>query len=110
MGMDRQEVIDSFEGRIMGGYLHHGGYIHVPLEEAEAILSELKGPSNLFGIRQTADGLTFFSTGSAKQGEERGLLFGKLMMHEWLEKELLYRGLLTDDIRSVFAEATTKLL
>lgn len=108
--MDRQEVIDSFEGRIMGGYLHHGGYIHVPLQEAEAILSWLKEQDNLLGMHQTAEGLTFFSTGLVKQGEERGLLFGKMMMHEWLEKELLYRELLTDDIRAVFAEAKKKFL
>lgn len=108
--MDKQEIIHCLEMRVIGKSLRHGGYVDVPQQLAEAILSELKEPSDLLGIRQTADGITFFSTGSAKQGEERGLLLGKLIMHEWLEKELLYRGLLTDDIRSVFAEATTKLL
>lgn len=73
---------------------------------------ELKKPSrleerqeSLLGIYQTADAITFISTGTAQQGEERGRLLGKLIMHEWLEKELLYRGLLTDDIRTVFDEA-----
>lgn len=65
----------------------------------------LKEQQNLLGIQQTADGITFLSTGTAKQGEERGLMLGKLTMHEWLKKELLYRGLLTDEIRAVFDEA-----
>lgn len=39
---DRDELIASFEGRIWGGEMHKGGYIHVPQEEAEAILELLK--------------------------------------------------------------------
>lgn len=39
---DRTELIASFEGRVMGGVLHNGGYIHVPQEEAEQILALLK--------------------------------------------------------------------
>ena len=70
--------------------------------DALAILKEQEG---LLGIQQTADSITFVSTGTAQQGESRGLLLGKLAMHEWLKKELLYRGLLTDDIRAVFDEA-----
>lgn len=66
-----------------------------PMEEQEGLL----------GIQQTADSITFISTGTAQQGEDRGLLLGKLAMYEWLKKELLYRGLLTDDIRAVFDEA-----
>ncbi len=65
----------------------------------------LKGQDSLLGIQQTANSITFLSTGTARQGEERGLLLGKTFMHEWLKKELLYRGLLTDDIRTVFNEA-----
>lgn len=72
---------------------------------AMATLELLKEQDSLLGIQQTADGITFISTGTAQQGEERGRLLGKLFMHEWLEKELLYRGLLTDDIRTVFDEA-----
>ena len=71
----------------------------------EDALALLKKQQSLLGIQQTADGITFLSTGTAQQGEERGRLLGKLFMHEWLEKELLYRGLLTDDIRTVFDEA-----
>ena len=65
----------------------------------------LKGQEGLLGIQQTVDSITFVSTGTAQQGEARGLLLGKMAMHEWLKKELLYRGLLTDDIRAVFDEA-----
>lgn len=65
----------------------------------------LKEQENLLGIQQTADSITFISTGTAQQGEERGIMLGKSWMHEWLKKELLYRGLLTDEIRTVFDEA-----
>jgi len=65
----------------------------------------LKEQDSLLGIQQTADGITFISTGTARQGEERGILLGKSLMHEWIYKELLYKGLLTDDIRSVFEQA-----
>lgn len=40
---DRRELIASLEGRICGGEMHKGGYIHVPQKEAEAILELLKG-------------------------------------------------------------------
>lgn len=39
---DRNELIASLKGRIWGGEIHKGGYIHVPQEEAEAILELLK--------------------------------------------------------------------
>lgn len=68
-------------------------------------ISLLKEQGNLLGIQQTADSITFLSTGTAQQGEERGLLLGKAFMHEWLEKELLHSGLLTDEIRKVFDKA-----
>lgn len=65
----------------------------------------MKEQENLLGIQQTSDSITFISTGTAQQGEERGIMLGKSWMHEWLKKELLYRGLLTDEIRTVFDEA-----
>ena len=68
-------------------------------------LELLKEQESLLGIQQTADGITFISTGTAQQGEERGILLGKSLMHEWIYKELLHKGLLTDDIRSVFEQA-----
>jgi len=78
---------------------------HADWEKFDAGLSMLKERESLLGIQQTADSITFISTGTAQQGESRGLLLGKYAMHEWLKKELLYRGLLTDDIRAVFDEA-----
>lgn len=39
--MTLQELMDALEGRIIGGRLHGGGYIHVPQEEAEQILALL---------------------------------------------------------------------
>ena len=69
------------------------------------VIALLKEQQSLLGIQQTADGITFISTGTAKQGEERGILLGKLLMNEWIYKELLYKGLLTDDIRSVLEQA-----
>lgn len=71
-------------------------------DDAIALLKEEK---SLLGIQQTADSITFISTGTAQQGEERGIVLGQARMHEWLEKELLYRGLLTDAIRAVFHDA-----
>ena len=71
----------------------------------DAAIALLKERDSLLGIQQTADSITFISTGTAQQGEERGILLGKSLMHEWIYKELLYKGLLTDDIRSVFEQA-----
>jgi len=68
-------------------------------------LELLEEQESLLGIQQTADSITFISTGTAQQGESRGISLGKYAMYEWLKKELLYRGLLTDDIRAVFDEA-----
>lgn len=68
-------------------------------------LALLKDQESLLGIRQTADDITFISTGTAQEGEERGIILGKKLMHEWLYKELLYNDLLTDEIRSVFEQA-----
>ena len=68
-------------------------------------LALLKEQDNLLGIHQTANGITLISSGTAKQGEDRGIMLGKAYMHEWLQKELLHKGLLTDEIRKVFADA-----
>lgn len=73
--------------------------------EVERLTGLLKEQENLLGIQQTADSITFISTGTARQGEERGIVLGQARMHDWLEKELLYRGLLTDAIRAVFHDA-----
>ena len=68
-------------------------------------LALLKESDSLIGIQQTKDGITFLSTGTAHQGEERGIMLGKALMHEWIYKELLYKDLLTDEIRLVFEQA-----
>ena len=68
-------------------------------------INVLKEQESLLGIRQTADDITFVSTGTAQEGEKRGIILGKKLMHEWLYKELLYKDLLTDEIRSVFEQA-----
>lgn len=80
----------------------HNGCVNQMKKDAIILLKEQE---SLLGIQQTADGITFISTGTAQQGEERGILLGKSLMHEWIYKELLYKGLLTDDIRSVFEQA-----
>ncbi len=84
---------------------------HMPdcfLSLADDAVELLKEQENLLGIHQTANSITFISTGTAQQGESRGISLGKLAMHEWLEKELLYRGLFNDDIRAVFDLAQNK--
>lgn len=104
--MDREKVItglNDISGFIAGriGVEHARNFLRT-IDDAIAMIKEQEG---LLGIQQTADSITFISTGTAQQGEKRGLLLGKFAMHEWLEKELLYRGLLTDEIRAVFNEA-----
>ena len=61
-------------------------------------LQLLKEMDSTLGIKCTVDGITFTSTGEAKQGEERGSVLGKAYMKERIEKALLYHGLLTKEI------------
>lgn len=72
-------------------------------------LTLLKERDNWLGIHQTVDGITCISSGTAKQGEKRGIMLGKALVYERLEKELQYRGLLTDDIRSAFVKVWGEL-
>ena len=72
-------------------------------------LEQLKEQDNWLGIHQTAAGITYISSGTAKQGEKRGIILGKALIYERLEKELLYRNLLTDDIRSAFEKVWGEL-
>ena len=69
-------------------------------KDALELLKELKSNSTI-GMQITGNGITFISTGDAKQGEERGLMLGKAYMKEHIEKELLYKNLLTDEIREI---------
>lgn len=106
--MDREKVIKGLEA--IREFFGFGLPSQSPTFEAyQNILTDalalLKEQDSLLGIQQTADGITFISTGTAHQGEARGILLGKLLMHEWIYKELLCKGLLTDDIQSVFEQA-----
>lgn len=69
--------------------------------EADA-LQLIRQMDSKLKMKCTADGITFTSTGDAKQGEERGLMLGKAYMKEQIEKALLYNGLLTKEIREIF--------
>lgn len=103
---DREKILEDFEYAVRRSHGEGWDYVDgLTTEDGFKILELLKEQNGLLGIHQTAEGITFISTGTAQQVEERGRLLGKLFMHEWLEKELLYRGLLTDDIRTVFDEA-----
>lgn len=103
---DREKVINELVEHIESALAVDSDYVDcVRTDLLQTVVGLLKEQEGLLGIQQTADSITFISTGTAQQGEARGLLLGKLAMHEWLEKELLYRGLLTDDIRAVFDEA-----
>ena len=110
--MDREKVIKGLEE--LEGFLFKE-YTNIKAEESKIYYDRFKSLSDaidllkeqesLLGIQQSADGITFISTGTAKQGEERGILLGKLLMNEWIYKELLYKGLLTNDIRLVLERA-----
>jgi hypothetical protein len=76
---------------------------------AKDALALLKEQENWLGIQQTVNGITFISSGTAKQGEKRGIMLGKALVYERLEKELIHRGLLTDDIRSAFVKVWREL-
>lgn len=98
--MDREKVIKKAE-RIMRSTVDRDMIDSF----CKDVIDLLKEQDGFLGIQQTADGITFLSTGTAQQGEERGILLGKSLMHEWIYKELLYKGLLNDDIISVFEQA-----
>ena len=102
---DRGNVIKHFEHLLNAAKGNYQDFVDLTVDAGEEILSLLKEHDSLLGVQQTADGITFISTGTARQGEERGMLLGKAFMHEWIYKELLHKGLLTDDIRSVFEQA-----
>ena len=106
--MNIDEIIGWLKG-IEEKYIH-GGDEEFDKKRKKAIdlaIKLLKKQKSLLGIQQTADSITFISTGDAQKGEERGFLLGKSAMHEWIKKELIHRGLMTDEIRAVFRDATT---
>lgn len=102
---DRLNLITAIETAKKHATKYEKDYIIVPFKETDMILELLKKQESLLGFHQTADDITFISTGTAQEGEKRGIAFGKKLMHEWLYKDLLYNDLLTDEIRSVFRQA-----
>ena len=79
-------------------------------EDCEAQLKRdakqlLEESQSAIGFVQTADSISFISTGDAQKGEERGMALGKLMMYEWIKKEISKRGLMTHELQSVFYNA-----
>ena len=79
--------------------VYHDGL--VTNDKARQLAVDAWNKRSSLGITQTANSLIFTATGSAKQGEERGLMLGKAYMKEHIEKELLYMNLLTDEIREI---------
>ena len=111
--MDREKVIKAFDDAKELVWMEDDEYTvgyNAGIEAGKNItLALLKEQNNWLGIQQTADGITFISSGTAAQGEKRGIMLGKALVYERLEKELLYRGLLSDDIRSAFAKVWGEL-
>ena len=101
---DREKVIGHLNDCVEASR-RENTWVFVRKDIVEDAISMLKEHDSLLGIQQNADSIMFLSTGTAKQGEERGILLGKSLMHEWIYKELIHKGLLTDEIRTVFNEA-----
>ena len=66
--------------------------------------------NSTLGIKITADSITFTAKGDAEKGEQRGIMLGKAIMYEHIEKELLYENLLTDEVRTVLNKVKRKLI
>ena len=71
------------------------------LKVIESQQAENERMKSTLGTVITANSITLTATGDAKQGEKRGLVFGKSYMKEHIKKELLYKHLLTDEIREI---------
>lgn len=82
---------------------HENGCAKKLKEDAARLMKE-KQQSTL-GITQTAEGISFTATGSAAEGQARGIILGKGVMHNYLETELVRRNLMTDEIREIFRKA-----
>ena len=111
--IDMEKVIKAFDDAKELVWLEDDEYTvgyNAGIEAGKNItLSLLKEQDNWIGIKQTADGITYISSGTAAQGEKRGIMLGEILMFEKLEKELMHRGLLTDDIRSALVKVWCKL-
>ena len=71
--MTTQELMAALEGRIIGDRLHNGGYIHVPQEEAEQILSLLKEQQETIELQGS---LLTLAHAAMSHGKKEGLTNG----------------------------------
>lgn len=69
------------------------------------VIELLEKQQSTLGITQTAEGISFTATGTAAEGQVRGIMLGKGVMHNYLETELVRRNLMTDEIREIFRKA-----
>ena len=103
--MDRGKVIKEWESVLSRDPLD------APWDLIDETLTLLKEPkTSTLGMKITADGITFMAEADAKTGEQRGLMLGKAIMHEHIEKELLYEKLLTDEVRAVLDRVKRRLI
>lgn len=84
--------------------------LSIPKLLALDVVNMLVEKDSTLGMKIDANGIKFTSTGDAKQGEERGCFLGKAVMYEMIEKELLWKGLLTPQISAVLNEIHNKHL
>jgi len=103
--IDREKIIKEWESVLSRDPLDAPWDL---IDETLALLKEHE--ASTLGMKITADGITFTAEGDAKQGEQRGLLLGKTMMLEHIEKELLYENLLTDEVRAVLDRVKRRLI
>ena len=68
----------------------------------DSLLADLRAEKSTIGIRQTATGIEFISTGDAKKGEERGILLGRATMYEEIKRAVIQRGIMNDELRRIF--------
>ena len=84
--------------------------LSIPKLLALDVVNMLVEKDSTLGMKIDANGISFISTGDAQKGEERGRFLGKEFMHETIEKELLWKGLLTPQISAVLNEIHNKHL
>lgn len=68
-------------------------------EQASVDAWNKRAEESTLGVVQTANSITFTAAGDAKQGQERGLLLGKMQMYEAISRELILRKLMTKEVR-----------
>jgi len=81
------------------------GCVHIPFGLAKRILLLLKEQESILGINIDTEGIRLTATGDEKKGEELGLMMGKAIMLERIERGLLLNGLLSEEIKDVLRKA-----